>query len=144
MEPSTPASVSKVPTPLTMERSWVTIQSICWYSSYWYRSFEVSYVYTCTKRRILLHRALWEIHRPVKNNFTAEVRTLRTRYHVLTEVIGATGWAIVPIVVNKPDKNGIRLYKDNSPLKTKLKRSEYPVPIAHHLFTEIGNVEVFT
>ena len=56
-----------------------------------------------------------------------------------------TEWVSAPAIVNKPStKNGIRLCIDSRPLKTALKRSEYPIATVDHLLTEISNAKVFS
>ena len=56
-----------------------------------------------------------------------------------------TDWASAPTFVIKPSaKNGIRLCIDCRPLKTALKRFEYPIPTFDHLLREINNAKVFT
>ena len=54
-------------------------------------------------------------------------------------------WLGAPAIVNKPSaKSGIRLCIDSRPLNTALKRSEYPIPTADRLLTEISDAKVFS
>ena len=85
-----------------------------------------------------------EVPLSVKNNVIAEVKDLQEQ-GILEKVTEPSEWVSAPTIVNKPSaKNGIRLCINSRPLNNALKRSEYPIPTADNLLTEICNAKVFT